>query len=74
MGRRIDARCYLSDSNYETLLVGKWHVGEAIGMRPHDVGFDEFYGYYRAQKEYLQSIDQNRYPRSGSRSAKSCHV
>jgi arylsulfatase A-like enzyme len=34
----------LSDSGYYTLLTGKWHIGESEGMRPHDVGFDEFYG------------------------------
>ena len=52
----------LSASGYRTLLVGKWHVGEAEGMRPHDVGFDEFYGYYPAQKELSQAYDKRRYP------------
>jgi len=31
-------------------------------MRPQDVGFDEFYGFYPAQKELLQSFDKRRYP------------
>ena len=44
------------------MLSGKWHVGEAEGMRPHDVGFDEFYGYYPAQKELSQAFDKRRYP------------
>ncbi|PHS11130.1 MAG: arylsulfatase [Blastopirellula sp.] len=52
----------LSDSGYYTLLTGKWHIGEAVGMRPHDVGFDEYYGYYPAQKEITQSLDPRRYP------------
>jgi len=52
----------LGEAGYSTLLVGKWHVGEAEGMRPQDVGFDEFYGYYRAQKEYTQAFDKRRYP------------
>lgn len=52
----------LSDSGYFTLLTGKWHVGEPEGMRPHDVGFDEFYGYYPAQKEITQRVDERRYP------------
>lgn len=52
----------LSDAGYYTALIGKWHVGEAVGMRPQDVGFDEFYGYYRAQKEYVQAYDKRRYP------------
>ncbi|MEO1689528.1 MAG: sulfatase-like hydrolase/transferase, partial [Pseudomonadota bacterium] len=38
----------LSEAGYHSLLVGKWHVGEGEGMRPHDVGFDEFYGFYKA--------------------------
>lgn len=52
----------LWDAGYSTLLTGKWHVGEAQGMRPHDVGFDEFYGYYPAQKEISQRVDARRYP------------
>ncbi|TWT50069.1 Arylsulfatase [Thalassoglobus neptunius] len=31
-------------------------------MRPHDVGFDEFYGYYPAQKEISQRVDARRFP------------
>lgn len=52
----------LSDAGYKTVLSGKWHVGEAVGMRPQDVGFDEFYGYYPAQKELSQAFDKRRYP------------
>jgi arylsulfatase A-like enzyme len=52
----------LSDAGYFTLLTGKWHVGESEGMRPHDVGFDEYYGYYPAQKEISQRVDAGRYP------------
>ncbi len=52
----------LSDSGYSTLLTGKWHVGEPKGMRPQDIGFDEYYGYYPAQKELSQSVDARRYP------------
>ncbi len=52
----------LSDGGYYTLLTGKWHVGEAEGMRPHDVGFDEYYGYYSAQKEISQRVDPRRFP------------
>ncbi len=52
----------LSAAGYYTVLSGKWHVGEAEGMRPHDVGFDEFYGYYQAEKELTQAFDKRRYP------------
>ncbi|MDW3222523.1 MAG: arylsulfatase [Paracoccaceae bacterium] len=52
----------LSEAGYHTLLTGKWHIGEDEGMRPHDVGFDEFYGYYKAQKEYTQDVYEMRFP------------
>lgn len=52
----------LGKAGYQTLLTGKWHVGEAKGMRPHDIGFDQFYGYYPAQKEISQRVDGRRYP------------
>lgn len=52
----------LGEAGYKTVLSGKWHVGEAEGMRPHDVGFDEFYGYYGAQKEITQGVYKARYP------------
>jgi arylsulfatase len=52
----------LSDAGYHTVLTGKWHSGELEGMRPHEVGFDEFQGYYSSQKEVTQQIDARRYP------------
>lgn len=52
----------LSDSGYHTVLTGKWHTGELKGMRPHEVGFDEFQGYYASQKELTQQFDYRRYP------------
>ena len=47
----------LSEAGYNTALIGKWHIGEVPGMRPFDVGFDEFYGFYSAQKEITQEFD-----------------
>ena len=52
----------LSGAGYFTMLTGKWHVGEPEGMRPHDIGFDEYYGYYPAQKEISQRFDSRRFP------------
>lgn len=52
----------LSDAGYHTALVGKWHIGEVAGMRPFEVGFDEFYGFYGAEKEISQEFDPRRYP------------
>ena len=52
----ISLAAILSDSGYKTILSGKWHIGEAPGMRPFEVGFDEFYGFYPAQKEIVQEF------------------
>ncbi len=52
----------LSQAGYYTILTGKWHTGEAKGMRPVEVGFDEFQGYYASQKELTQQVDERRYP------------
>ncbi|MBR0742081.1 arylsulfatase [Bradyrhizobium liaoningense] len=52
----------LADAGYHTVLTGKWHTGELKGMRPFDVGFDEFQGYYASQKELTQQVDARRYP------------
>ena len=52
----------LGEAGYKTVLSGKWHVGETEGMRPHDIGFDEFYGFYEAEKEISQGVDKRRYP------------
>jgi arylsulfatase len=52
----------LSAAGYHTAAVGKWHIGESEGMRPFEVGFDEWYGYYGAEKEISQEFDQRLYP------------
>ena len=56
----------LGDAGYRTVLSGKWHVGESEGMRPHDVGFDEFYGFYEAEKEISQPSTNAAIPTSCS--------
>lgn len=53
---------HLSVAGYHTILTGKWHTGELEGMRPWEVGFDEFQGYYASQKELTQQFDGGRYP------------
>lgn len=58
----ISLPAILSQSGYKTVLSGKWHVGEIEGMRPFEIGFDEYYGYYAAEKEISQSYDKRRYP------------
>ncbi|WP_199556236.1 sulfatase-like hydrolase/transferase [Sandaracinobacteroides hominis] len=35
----------LKTAGYHTMHIGKWHLGEARGMRPEDQGFDESLGF-----------------------------
>ncbi|MCB9044174.1 MAG: sulfatase-like hydrolase/transferase [Chitinophagales bacterium] len=51
----------LSDAGYKSALIGKWHVGEAEGMLPHEVGFDYFFGLPAVQSDYTQFLDERRY-------------
>lgn len=52
----------LGEVGYATVLCGKWHVGDVEGMRPHEIGFDEFYGFYPASQELSKALDKRRYP------------
>lgn len=52
----------LSANNYKTVLSGKWHIGELDGMKPFEIGFDEYQGFYAAEKEVSQAFDKRRYP------------
>jgi len=42
----------LKSRGYHTLHIGKWHLGEASGMRPEDQGFDESLGFMAAASKY----------------------
>jgi arylsulfatase len=52
----------LSDAGYYTVLTGKWHTGEGEGMRPWEVGFDEFQGHYCSQQGCIIQLDAGEYP------------
>ncbi len=43
----------LKSRGYHTLHLGKWHLGEARGMRPEDQGFDESLGFIIGGQKYL---------------------
>jgi arylsulfatase A-like enzyme len=43
----------LKSRGYHTVHLGKWHLGEAKGMRPEDQGFDESLGFIIGGQKYL---------------------
>ncbi len=47
----------LQSRGYHTLHLGKWHLGEASGMRPEDQGFDESLGFIIGGQKYLPDND-----------------
>ena len=46
MGDRLKAR------GYRTMMIGKWHLGEAPPYHPLERGFDEFYGFLGGSRSY----------------------
>ena len=52
----------LSEAGYMTALSGKWHLGEAEGGLPHQVGYDEYLGILSVVSEFTQGLDPRRYP------------
>ncbi|WP_426168382.1 sulfatase-like hydrolase/transferase [Sandarakinorhabdus sp. DWP1-3-1] len=49
----------LKSRGYHTLHLGKWHLGEAKGMRPEDQGFDESLGFIIGGQKFLPDDDPN---------------
>ncbi|MEI8372791.1 MAG: sulfatase [Planctomycetota bacterium] len=43
---------YLRKANYQTALVGKWHLGEHDQCNPLNRGFDEFFGFLGGERNY----------------------
>ena len=42
----------LKRAGYATGMVGKWHIGFAEGLRPHERGFDYFYGFLSGARSF----------------------
>jgi arylsulfatase A-like enzyme len=47
----------LKSRGYHTIHLGKWHLGEAKGMRPEDQGFDESLGFIAGASMFLPAKD-----------------
>ncbi|MEM0983588.1 MAG: sulfatase-like hydrolase/transferase [Planctomycetota bacterium] len=43
----------LGPAGYESMAVGKWHLGTYPGLQPRDRGFDEFYGFLSGGHDYF---------------------
>ena len=52
----------LSAAGYVTQAVGKWHVGENADSQPHNVGFDDFYGFLSVSDMYTEWRDPHFFP------------
>jgi arylsulfatase A-like enzyme len=46
----------LKDLGYQTAMYGKWHLGLADGNRPHDHGFDTWFGFLAGCVDYYSHI------------------
>jgi arylsulfatase A-like enzyme len=46
----------LKAMGYQTAMFGKWHLGLAEGSRPHDHGFDEWFGFMAGCVDYFSHI------------------
>lgn len=42
----------LKQAGYATHAVGKWHLGQAKGTQPQNVGFDDYYGTLTSSDDY----------------------
>jgi len=45
----------LKNLGYRTAMFGKWHLGYREKLRPHERGFDEFYGFLGGAHSYLDA-------------------
>jgi len=46
----------LKNLNYQTYMVGKWHLGVDENARPHNHGFDRWYGFLAGCIDYYSHI------------------
>ena len=59
LGDEITVAALLSEAGYVTQAIGKWHCGENEESQPHNVGFDDFYGFLGWSGLYTDWQDEN---------------
>jgi arylsulfatase len=52
----------MSDAGYVTQAIGKWHIGENKQSQPHNVGFDDFFGFLSVSDMYTEWRDYQHSP------------
>jgi hypothetical protein len=45
----------LKTKGYQTVAIGKWHLGDVSGLFPGGRGFDEFFGFYGGLNSYYRT-------------------
>lgn len=50
----------LKDAGYATGMFGKWHIGYADELQPHQRGFDEFFGFLSGAHTYMPGEGRGR--------------
>ncbi len=59
LGNETTVARLLSEAGYFTQAIGKWHCGENEESQPHNVGFDDFYGFLGWSGLYTDWQDEN---------------
>jgi arylsulfatase A-like enzyme len=49
----------LKAAGYATGMVGKWHIGFKEGLRPHERGFDDHFGFLSGARTYMPGKADN---------------
>ena len=52
----------LKTSGYATGMVGKWHLGSGEGLRPHERGFEYYYGFVGGARSYYPDSPERNDP------------